>query len=65
MLKQHFHALKQRGLFDRLHLLQPLEPDIDATRRYLGEPFVEFLSSKRQRQLLADTLRGIAEAKSA
>ena len=53
-----FYELKDA--LGQLGLLKPVYPDLDRKRRYHGEPFVEWLSDKRQAALLRRTLDAVA-----
>jgi hypothetical protein len=52
-----FYKLKDE--LARLGLLIPVYPDLDSTRRYRGEPFVAWLSDRRQAGLLRRTLEAV------
>ena len=56
--RSQFDALKDT--LGELGLLLPVYPDLDRKRRYRGEPFVEWLSDKRQAALLRRTLAAVA-----
>lgn len=52
-----FYELKDR--LGALGLLIPVYPELDRKPRYLGAPFVEWLSNKRQAELLRRTLASV------
>jgi hypothetical protein len=49
-----FYELKDE--LGRLGLLLPVYPDLDRKRRYRGDPFVDWLSDKRQASHLRELL---------
>lgn len=53
----HFYELREE--LEKLGLLVPVYPELDRVRRYKGEPFVEWLSDKRQSALLQRALARI------
>jgi len=57
-----FHDIKDT--LSALGLLKPVYPEIDRKRRYHGEPFVEWLSDKRQAALLRETITAFAGGRS-
>lgn len=56
--ESQFYELKDT--LGTLGLLKPVYPEIDRKRRYHGEPFVEWLSDKRQAALLRAALASIS-----
>jgi hypothetical protein len=55
--ESQFYDLKDQ--LGALGLLIPVYPDLDRKRRYQGAPFAEWLSNKRQADLLRRTLERV------
>lgn len=57
--KTQFWTLHSKGWFQKHHLLVAIQPEIDSTHRYSGEPFAQWLSDKNQARWMRSMLREI------
>lgn len=60
--RSQFYALQDEGFFAEQQLLVEIEPRMDRMPRYSGEPFVKWLSDKRQQRLFRERLLAMEKA---